>query len=302
MPLSAGDRFSKGLKIVQRIIAVIAVIAIAALLIRRREQIAGLFSIDGAAWFALGGVAFALGHLLVASGFHFLHRSIGVENSWSSALDSYLRRLPARYVPGGIWHALARYLDLRSAGRADSRALFRIFVFENGVVGLSGLVVASIATAVGFAPTAAPVVLRLLLAAATVALAVALFAFARFTRQRVAWRPFLIAVILHAINWTWLTCAFSIYARGLRDSTLLGCAAGGVAISYLLAAVTGFISFFAPQGWGVAEYVFALLQPCGAAVAVAVAALTGFRLVCLLADVILFIAWSAARKRNRPQG
>ncbi|MEP7044252.1 MAG: hypothetical protein ABI843_14405 [Dokdonella sp.] len=299
--MSVASRFTAHLRVAQRAIAAIAIIAIAVFLARHRLEVFSMFARARVGWLALGGSLFPFGHALVASGFHQVHRAMGIEANWPTSIDSYLRRLPARYVPGGLWHSLARYLDLHDSTQIGGRALLRVFAFESGVVGVSGLFVALLAACIFGPDNAAFAFLRWPLAWAAIALALGLGGFARWTGQRLDARQLVFALVLHTVNWIWLTFAFAVYARGLGGGELDTCAVGDVAVSYLLATVTGFLSFFAPQGWGVAETVFATLHPCSAAAAVAVAALTGFRVICLVADAALFALWMVLRRLN-PMG
>jgi uncharacterized membrane protein YbhN (UPF0104 family) len=65
------------------------------------------------------------------------------------------------------------------------------------------------------------------------------------------------------------------------------------------------VAIFAPQGWGVAETSFALLNPCGIAVPSAVAAFLLYRLSAIFGDLLSYAVWavltrSSLRKKSVP--
>jgi hypothetical protein len=295
--VSRGERIERALRAFQRLFATLAIVAIAVLIVRHRDEVAALLHGVRVALVVAAGLIFALLHPLIAAAFHQIHLALGVRRAFPDALDSYLVRLPARYVPGGIWHSLSRYLDMRQASAASRGDLVRVFVAENGVVGVCGLALAGVALLLVHGLPDAQRVWGLVALGAALALAVALVVAKRFARVTIDARRIALAFALIAANWLSVSAAFALYAHALGDDALASCSLASVATSYLTAAAVGFVAVFAPQGWGVAEAVFATVQPCAAPVVVAVAALTGFRLVGLLADCALFVAWWIVRRR-----
>ena len=277
------------LRWVRSAFALAAAVAVAVYLVRHWDQIGPLLRERSGAQTALAAALFACTHVVIALAYQQLHAALGLRRSVWQSLDSYLLRLPARYIPGGVWHAGARYLDIHSAGELPRVGLARIFVAENGVAAVSGmLVAASLAFATGAAWIG-------WLAAAGCALGTALLCGGqRFTRTPASLRPVACGALLLCLNWLVVSFAFALYAGA--PAPLATCAKPLLAASYSSAAVTGFLVIVAPQGWGVGEATFALLHPCGLAPATAVATFAGFRVLVALADFALFLVWLALRR------
>ena len=60
--------------------------------------------------------------------------------TWYQAFQTHAARLPARYVPGGIWHTVGRVVDYREQGVA-TRHLTAFVVLENGLAAATTLAV-----------------------------------------------------------------------------------------------------------------------------------------------------------------
>ena len=56
----------------------------------------------------------------------------GSKVSWSQAFATHASRLPARYVPGGVWHTVGRVMDYHEQG-VKPRHLTAFVVLENGL-------------------------------------------------------------------------------------------------------------------------------------------------------------------------
>jgi hypothetical protein len=55
---------------------------------------------------------------------------VNVNASYSFLLRIHLARLPAKYVPGGVWHTVGRAVDLLHLGIAKEKVV-RLFFYEN---------------------------------------------------------------------------------------------------------------------------------------------------------------------------
>ena len=292
--MSERNRLAFGLA--RRLFALLAIAAIAAYLCLHRDQLAGLLQQARVSNLVLAGVLFALLHLIIAAGYWSVQAAVGVHRPLSSALDSYITRLPARYIPGGVWHAFSRYLDLHERQQADKRSLLRVFLLENGIVGATGLALAALALvsvqpAEHSYPAAAGLAAMLLAGLLVLALVM------RGLHPRPAPRALGVAIVLLSLNWLGVALAFALFFSGLATTSTCSLSVAGA--SYLAAASLGFVAVFAPQGWGVAEFVLALLHPCAVSAPVAVAALTGFRIVGALADSALFVSWRVLHALRR---
>jgi glycosyltransferase 2 family protein len=251
------------------------------------------------------GLLAAVGLWLLA---HFLSplfawsvlRSVGARVTYRAAWLIHCRRLPARYLPGGIWHTVARYADFKSLELTD-RQLLAWVLLENalaaGVTLLAGgLIVHAVAPDSRWAwlgsAAAAIAALGLLLTP----LAAKLPRFAGLTS--VGLSAYIRHVAIVTAFWCVAGVAFVCYFSSLAA---LPDAAGPFRVfgAYLLAWGIGFVSFFAPQGIGVFEAIAADLLKADLGWMSAAAMIAGFRVVVLCADLLAW-ALSLLVGRNQP--
>jgi hypothetical protein len=305
---SSGDAGSRGslpsaaaavIKRCQQVFGLVALAVIAFLLYRHREIALSLAKSATAIPIICAALVLVGLHIVIAVGFHRLHRSVGVNRRLGDAMTSYFVRLPARYLPGGIWHTASRYADIHANQPIDRLTVGTLFVAETGVVALTGLLVAGIAARTFLPELSFGSQLAILLIAAATILTIVLAAAAR--RAKVYPHPaeFAAAVVLLAANWVGLGVAFVLYTRGLGGSSLASCDASIVATTYDMAATLGYITLIAPQGWGVTELSFGALKTCAADMPTSVAALTGFRIVAIIADAGAYAVWVLAMLGTR---
>lgn len=282
------------LKRCQQIFGLVAFGVIASLIYRHREVALGLARSAEVLPIVYAGLVLAGLHAIIAIAFHWLHKSVGIERRVTDAMASYFMRLPARYLPGGIWHTVSRYVDIHANRPIDKRIVGVLFLAETGVVAVSGLLIAGIAAWI-FLPAGSigSRIAPLLLGAAAV-LALILVAAARRANVRPHALDFSAAFVALAANWAGLGAAFALYAGALQGSSLANCASTVLASTYDVAATLGYVVVVAPQGWGVTELSFGSLKTCAADLPTSVAALTGFRVVAILADVGAYAAWNVA--------
>ena len=285
------ERLRRVLGLARQLFSLLAIATIACYLWLHRAQLDALIHAARPAPILFAGILFAALHFVIATAFWLVQRAVGIERPLRRALDSYLLRLPARYIPGGVWHTLSRYVDIHDERRAGKHKLLLVFVIENGLVGSAGLGLAAAALLVfPVAAHAAPYALALALLGGVVAAALAYTA--RVTHAVSARRALAAAFGLLSINWVGVATAFGLFFFAVAPA-LTDCAAQIPGSAYLVSSSLGFVAVFAPQGWGVAEFVLALLHPCSVDAPTAVAALTGFRLLGALADALLFALWRA---------
>jgi len=207
--------------------------------------------------------------------------------------------LPARYIPGGIWHTVGRVLDFRQAGigKADlaafvllENALAMALAFVMGGSLLAyykgfqgwGLIAALSAAGGAILLVVLPIVARLL------------------SRSEVSIprpRDYLSAVLVVAVSWCIAASAFVAFASGFSNlwtSTEMLEIAG----IYLFSWAVGFVAVFAPQGVGVFEVVAADLLRGSSSFAGIAALLATFRLVILVSDAAVWAIGKALFKRS----
>lgn len=278
--------------ITQRVFLVVALVVIAVYLLRNAGALRPLLSARTAFAIAAAAVLLALLHPLIGIAMFQLQRFFGISIDLAASLDIYMRRIPARYIPGGVWHSVARYADMKFDAGVGGDRLRKLFLAETALVATSGLV----ASGVGLAalPADSPIfVFSGLQMAGGVAVAVVALLLAR----RGAWRRIVAASLLMVLVWSGGAATFVLVASPLLDSGPSACPASAISATYLVAAVQGYLAIFAPQGWGVAEASFALLNTCTAPGPAIVGGFLLYRLSAIVGDVLGYASWVAVARR-----
>ncbi|HVR80729.1 MAG TPA: hypothetical protein VHF02_01350 [Luteimonas sp.] len=240
----------------------------------------------------------ALLHLLTPLLSALVLREIGTAVDYRTALAIHVGRLPARYLPGGIWHTVSRVMDLHRLG--VSRSQLSVLVL------LENLVPVGTALTVGGLCLWAAGGLRLPLAIAAVLGGVLLLSCIplllrhRALLHRCGYAPgaYLKVVAVTAVFWLVAASAFACYWSAFPA------ARAGIPIlqvygTYLLAWVIGFISVFAPQGIGVFESVAGVLLKGALSFGGVAVLAAGFRVAILAADALAYAILHALRYIRR---
>ncbi len=223
----------------------------------------------------------------------------GVAVPYAAALAIHGRRMPARYIPGGVWHTVGRVLDYRALG-AGPRQL-GLFVFLENVLMpaaaflMGGALVWRFHPSAGWASAGAAgagVGAILLLAAPVIA--------NRAILPGLSPPRALAMAGLSALFWTLAATAFFLYVSAFPGAGIHGSFLQ-VAGTYLFSWALGFITLFAPQGIGVFEAVAGDMLTGPAALGGLAALVAGFRLVVLCADLLVFTATLPLRSRPRAE-
>ncbi|HEU4663893.1 MAG TPA: lysylphosphatidylglycerol synthase domain-containing protein, partial [Dokdonella sp.] len=213
--------------------------------------------------------------------------ALGARVRYRELLAIHVARLPARYLPGGIWHTVSRVADLQQCGVGRTE-LATMVAAENVLPpATAALLGGALLLGAGVARDAALVALA---AGGALLAAALLLARQSLVRRHAQLEPrsVLLAAAATIVFWSVAATAFAAYwlaFADLRGSAPLVAVAG----VYLVAWAVGFVSFFAPQGIGVFESMAALFLANGVGLADAAVLAAGFRVVVLAADVL---AWS----------
>ncbi|OOG59665.1 lysylphosphatidylglycerol synthase domain-containing protein [Rhodanobacter sp. C03] len=213
-------------------------------------------------------------------------RETGARIPYGTALKIYVGRLPAKYLPGGIWQTVSRMMDLHRLGVERSQ-LTVLVMLENLMpltvamaIGGTFMLIAGEATHLAIAAMVIGVVV---LACLPLVLRHRLL----LHKSRFALRTYFLATLVDVAFWLVAATAFACYWYSFptihTDIPRLQ-----VYGAYLLAWSAGFMSVFSPQGIGVFESVISLFLkgalPFGEVAVLA----AGFRAVMLAADFITY--------------
>lgn len=217
-------------------------------------------------------------------------KGCGARINYQTALNIHIRNLPARYLPGGIWHTVGRVIDFHRHG-VSSDQLASFVLLENVLAAAITLMiggtcvwffrgfegwgkVAAFGALGGFA--------ALLLMPSVLAL-----------RKDLAKLPCTIyAGSIGVITLFWLIASTTFIFYLYSFPSVLGSASvieiGG---TYLFSWGVGFISIFAPQGIGIFEAVAGGMLKGSMSLGGAITVVAGFRIVVLLADSLVWVAY-----------
>ncbi|MEQ1515000.1 MAG: hypothetical protein ABL931_00760 [Usitatibacteraceae bacterium] len=262
-----------------------------------RSDIASLWRSADPALIALAIVLIAGANFLSPLASRAVLQVFGVSIGYRPLLAIHLSRLPARYLPGGVWHTVGRATDLHNRGVAP-QAIAGMVVVENALA-------ITVAIAIGAA--------LLLCTAVRASGYSALFSFAMvLTVLALIALPFLVRKFWieqssgnEVVTWGrcsgWFCMIWLAYAFGfVAYSTALAAPVGFISALhtaglYLFSWGIGLLAFFAPQGIGVFEVTAAALSE-KPILPSSIAAVAGFRLCMLVADLGLGLAGQMWRR------
>lgn len=286
------------LKSLQRVFLLLAVVGIGVYLLANRDAVGTTFEKMDPRWLAPAAVWLGLLHPVMAYVYWCIQRGLGIERSYRRTLTSYIARLPARFVPGGVWHSLARYADIHNDDDASAAKLGGLFVLEVIAVASGGCLASGVLawSIIDARQSVHP--LALLVMAAGVAGSLVPFVLPRWRRHMRGASHWFAAIIAVGIVWTSVGATFALVAKAI-GGPFLQCASSALSATYTTAATAGYAAIFAPQGWGVTDAVFALLRPCPIPLAALLSAILAYRLVTIVVDICIWAAGSMlARSRT----
>jgi len=275
---------------VKRVFAWIAVAAMAYAIWRSHAFLAGAWSQASVAGLLAAVLAWTTTHF-VSPGFTLLVLGRDHPIDYRTALGVHALRLPAKYLPGGIWHMVGRVVDFRSLGH-QRPALVDFVLLENLVA--AGFALGAGATLL-WAAGAVPrwsTALGGLASMAWLGLALVPWGLRFVTRSGRDFPParYLQLLLLACGFWLLASTAFVLFVRAFGGATLQA-SLPALYGTYLLSWGAGFVAFFAPQGIGVFEFVSGKLLEGQLELAQAVALIASFRVIALAGD---FLAWAIA--------
>jgi glycosyltransferase 2 family protein len=227
-----------------------------------------------------------------------LCRATGINLDFRTCLLIHCRRLPAKYLPGGIWSSVGRASDYMRLGN-DARQVGWFFLVENLILvavtlSLGAALVATLPQSVllreilGWLPL--PGILGLIF----MPLGLQLLSRKRLTLHSSS--AFYSAVLGTLIFWCLAGASFAFWIAAFPGLELQVNAVQTAGV-YVFSWSIGYLALFAPQGIGVSEFVSGYLL-AGADAARLLGFIVSFRLMVLTVDLI---TWSLSFfMRNLP--
>lgn len=257
-----------------------------------RELLSKMFSVVDPVKIIVAIALWLLLHLLAPFSPKLIFKSMGLRFRYFDLLNIHISRLPARYLPGGIWHTVGRLSDYHSSGITKRQlAIFALIetlfpcvitlLIGGGYLWIAGKhtthVISNAAGTLACISFLITTCLPYLLKNKCYSLLDSTFLF-----------NYILLVMTSITFWIIASISFIFYysSVSIDTSRMLWL---DIAATYIFSWAIGYISIFAPQGIGVFEVVAGKLLELPITLGGAVAFLAGFRLVALAADGL---AWS----------
>ncbi len=226
-----------------------------------------------------------------------LARALAIPLGYSKLASIAILRIPAKYLPGGIWQSVARFTAYREHAIKSGES-FAILLIEHVLaLGVSTTLGSLLLFATQDAVLSREIAVGLMLSGLFL-LALPLVWISRTRRfQRGAITSMLLTITATILFWCAASMAFLLYWLALFRLPLTEIP--GVLSGYLLSWAAGFAAVFAPQGVGVFEWTAANLLPARLSLSEAVTALVGFRVATIIGDLmawLLGVVMQLARK------
>ena len=206
----------------------------------------------------------------------------------------HTNRLPAKYIPGGLWHAAARTADYHRLMEIAPRHIGAYLLLENGIIAAVTLAMGGFVVWGGTEESALHTLVALLATGGIIVLIALPLLINRYilapTGQTIQVKAYISSMVVVVFFWLLAATSFLFYLQSFPEVAigLSWLKIGGI---YIFSWGVGFISIFAPQGIGVAELVSSYLMDSSMGVTSFAVFLAGFRIVILVGDIA---AWGVS--------
>lgn len=224
----------------------------------------------------------------------FLFRCCHLSLNYQKAFLIHSSRLPAKYLPGGIWHTVARGKDYSDTG-LSFRNISSYFLIENLIIASTTLTFAS--TIIIYEGTFSHLLSTIIKSIAIIGVCF-LFILPKFSEKylfdnKQPWAKiyYFYSIALMLAYWALVALTFICFIKAFTaiSLNLSDIAIGAI---YIFSWGIGFITIFAPQGIGVTEFVAANLLGDDTAIHALIFVISSFRVVILVGD---FLTWALSR-------
>lgn len=278
-------------RLAKRAFALFAVFALAYFAWQSRGTLMKVVASAKPGWLVVSVLMWMMLHLISPWFTQFVLRARSLRLDYSIALKIHAGRLPAKYLPGGIWHTVARAGDYHAHGLSGRRVAWYLLIENYAIaavtLALGGLITG---TVVGIGPG------WKMVAAACSAIGLCSLLALPLILARSPWPAaafsslanYAAGVVVMTVYWITAGAAFVVYVNSFQDLALANSALeiGGI---YIFAWSIGFLTLIAPQGIGVSELVGGHLLQGNLAVTGLLALLAGFRAVMLVGDLVTWL-------------
>ncbi len=254
-----------------------------------RDLLIDVFSTADWGGVALAGLIWGGGHFVSPLFYARVFRPRGVNLDYCSALMIHVRYLPAKYIPGGIWHTVGRIAEFRSIG-IDPKSIAVFLFLENLFAVVITFLFGSLLLCLqkGWMLWEGGVLLVFVLASVGLFVGFPAVNLRRLSGgKRVSFFQYLLMLCVVILFWLLATIAFVLYVGAMSNGLGVPPAVETAGI-YLFSWGVGYVSLFAPQGVGVFETVVSMLLDSDISITALMVVVAGFRVVVLVADMTVY--------------
>lgn len=226
-----------------------------------------------------------------------LIQKIGYNFSYRTALDINISLLPAKYLPGGIWHTIGRIGMMKSLG-LPNRPITALVFLENILPPVVTISIGGIIVYLDAFDSIKAQWIPIAIAIAMASIIPILFFLNKKilkSEQKITVLDLVFQVSIVVVFWTLTSLSFITFLSAFSSVEITNRAIQTAGI-YLFSWGIGFISFFAPQGLGVFEAVAASLIQSNLSTEKLILVLALFRLVAMAGDLIDWAIWTGVKK------
>lgn len=238
-------------------------------------------------------------HFITPACLRLIVNSLNKKLSYRDAFLSHTLYLPARYIPGGIWHNVARYFVLSKRGFEPSILTTYLFI-ENLVSVCITIILGAICILLLNVPQQYTHVVSTSLGISILFLPICFLIINQIilrTSAKLQLYVYLRHILISNLYWILSGLSFIFYINAFGEVIIQNSwlEIGG---AYLFSWGVGFLAFFAPQGLGVSEVILASFIHTNLNTTALIAFLAGFRAIALLSDILTWIIAVVYKTRN----
>lgn len=205
--------------------------------------------------------------------------------NYKELLWIHIKRLPAKYIPGGIWHAVARISDYSQKGIKNYNIASYLVIENISIATVTLILGGSVVLSMIDQEIWQNIIIFLIVSSCSTIIGLPLFLKINIfsLRQPIKKKYYYIGILYLFIYWFIVASSFVCFLKSFPNNVLSvsPITSGGI---YIFSWGIGFISLFSPQGIGVSEYISGQLLETNLDKHTFIALLASFRIIIFIAD------------------
>ncbi len=257
-----------------------------------RLLLAKMLDVADISYIFLAVCLWSLLHLLSPFSPKIIFACLGLSITYKDLLNIHIIRLPARYLPGGIWHTVGRLADYHAFGISKMHLTILALVetiFPCAITLFIGGGYLWLTGEKNMLTTVEGALALLSLCTILLTPIVMKWRFTSYFNKKFT-LLYALLVLISILFWIIVSISFLFYYSSVSinpsEMSLLN-----IGATYVFSWGIGYISIFAPQGIGVLEVVAGKLMALPMSLGGAVAFLAGFRIIALAADCLTWLSY-----------